>query len=587
MQFNIKKTKRFYCIILYALTQISLSRSNIQSYQNKGKAQNLHLDSKYNQIYFRSLQQNETFVCKANSDCMDMYYCDLKSEKCIHKDIFPMTFGEICSLIIVPSIFALANISGIGGSTLSTGFLMYLENFELTKTVPISVTLMFISSLITFLTGVQFKSNNRESDFVDYDIIVVIMPMILIGAKIGAIGNAIMPFVITSFIFLVLNFLSAKNIWKNYRKQISKEKEIEERLIDREMESKEVNAIEEGNENLPTISELNESEVPDDFPKQSISNLKASSKSLKRFNTIDPDKAMRLSNKLSGSIINEVRLANTMKQLKIDQENFARIKHVYSDSAINIPTEYDQPTDRTLLIERLKAEINHPLPWSRLKYLILFEIILLGDLMLEMYQPLHQIIGMEKCSPVFWFCFIVIIVVFALLTKHMVSIIKEANRRKEDLGIYSYCSNDINSRLNTIVYFSLVTGIFAGFLGIGGGLLLTPLLLNIGLSPKRATSTVTLQIVLSSLASMTVYTFLGNMEIKYVILYAVPCALACIFVCSYLNDYIKRTGKQSILVLLLFSLVVFAILFMFISTATQVYYNAKNGIGIMEFSKFC
>ena len=56
------------------------------------------------------------FTCATDDDCNPPYeLCNLDSEQCKHKDIFPMEALEFCGCIVLAVILALCNAAGIGG----------------------------------------------------------------------------------------------------------------------------------------------------------------------------------------------------------------------------------------------------------------------------------------------------------------------------------------------------------------------------------------------------------------------------------------------------------------------------------------
>ena len=44
--------------------------------------------------------------------------CDSETKKCIHKELFPAEPSEIAGYIILPILFAIASVGGVGGGTI-------------------------------------------------------------------------------------------------------------------------------------------------------------------------------------------------------------------------------------------------------------------------------------------------------------------------------------------------------------------------------------------------------------------------------------------------------------------------------------
>ena len=65
----------------------------------------------------------------------------------------------------------------------------------------------------------------------------------------------------------------------------------------------------------------------------------------------------------------------------------------------------------------------------------------------------------------------------------------------------------IGKDLNKIIILTFLGGIVAGMLGIGGGMITTPLLLSYGVDPKSATSTSNLLIIFTAFSATVMFVF--------------------------------------------------------------------------------
>jgi uncharacterized membrane protein YfcA len=108
-----------------------------------------------------------------------------------------------------------ATAAGIGGGAIYSAMLMFIENFPASVAFPISNFVILCCSILTFYLGVKDKMEFPEHKFVDYDLIVVFCPTLLLGTKIGVILNKIFPTLILN-ILLVLSL--AFSCYKTYHK---------------------------------------------------------------------------------------------------------------------------------------------------------------------------------------------------------------------------------------------------------------------------------------------------------------------------------------------------------------------------------
>ena len=93
--------------------------------------------------------------------------------------------------------------------------LIFIENLPINEAFPITTCIMFFSSICTYYMGVLDKEKYHKNKFVDYDLVVIICPMLLLGTKAGAILNKVLPNIILNIIFLLFIGYSG---YKTYNK---------------------------------------------------------------------------------------------------------------------------------------------------------------------------------------------------------------------------------------------------------------------------------------------------------------------------------------------------------------------------------
>jgi uncharacterized protein len=96
--------------------------------------------------------------------------------------------------------------------------------------------------------------------------------------------------------------------------------------------------------------------------------------------------------------------------------------------------------------------------------------------------------------------------------------------------------------LSWVVFLSLaglISGLLAGFLGIGGGTLLVPVLVQLGFDPVEATATSSLAILVTSSAGSVQNWRMGYLNIRQVLLLGAP-AVVTAFLAALLGDRIPN-----------------------------------------------
>lgn len=106
-----------------------------------------------------------------------------------------------------------ATTAGIGGGAVYSALLMFVENFSAMEAFPISTFIIFLCALCTYYVGVKDKIENPQHKFVDYDLVLVFCPTMLLGTKIGVIFNRIFPSLVLNILLILLLAFSSYKIY--------------------------------------------------------------------------------------------------------------------------------------------------------------------------------------------------------------------------------------------------------------------------------------------------------------------------------------------------------------------------------------
>lgn len=106
--------------------------------------------------------------------------------------------------------------------------------------------------------------------------------------------------------------------------------------------------------------------------------------------------------------------------------------------------------------------------------------------------------------------------------------------------------------------FTFIAGIIAGLIGVGGGMVLGPLMIIMGIHPRVSSATTATMIALTSSSIAVIYVTSGIVPWSYAVFYFLVCLVGAIVGKRKIDGYVKRTGRASLLVFILAAIIAFA-----------------------------
>lgn len=154
------------------------------------------------------------------------------------------------------------------------------------------------------------------------------------------------------------------------------------------------------------------------------------------------------------------------------------------------------------------------------------------------------------CSAVYWAIYFIFAPICMILTYFVSQIIKDEYQYRVSIG-YPYNSYDIkwNSKLFIkLPIYAFVSGCLAGMLGIGGGLILAPLLLELGLHPVISSATSNFLVLFTSSSTSFQFIYLGMMKLDYSIACTIVSMTGSFLGTIIIQKIIGKSGKYSPLI---------------------------------------
>lgn len=94
----------------------------------------------------------------------------------------------------------------------------------------------------------------------------------------------------------------------------------------------------------------------------------------------------------------------------------------------------------------------------------------------------------------------------------------------------------------------LIGGIVAGMLGFGGGMILNPLMLEMGINPLVSSATSSVMVLFSASTATFSFAVSGGLNYQYALVYGGVCAVASIFGVAVVSTSVRRSGRGSVIV---------------------------------------
>ena len=172
-----------------------------------------------------SLIQKITYEqkCTSNSDCLALYNCSLKKNTCQHKKLFPMTTREIIGSIIIAIIVGLANAGGMGGGPVMVPLIIGFFNYSLKTGVMISYLLVCGGALGNYCRFGFIRNEKTGGPVINYDIILISIPLLVTGATFGVYANRIFPDLFITIILALVCLQALYRAWNRTKKEYKNE----------------------------------------------------------------------------------------------------------------------------------------------------------------------------------------------------------------------------------------------------------------------------------------------------------------------------------------------------------------------------
>lgn len=284
-------------------------------------------------------------------------------------------------------------------------------------------------------------------------------------------------------------------------------------------------------------------------------------------------------------------IKNTIIFINKEQNVTTESKKLVINEEMKDKSNYTSNNDTNYISDRLKSqekEDNNIFPVRKIFLIALSYATFLVFILINLSKFGKNHFGLDKCKFNYWivyalFSFILLCICYIssknLLYQHKLRI---------DIG-YNFIESDLNwnsSLIFKIIVISFLIGILSGAVGLGGGALLSPFFLELGINPIVATHTSNFLVVFTSSSTIIQFYLLDMIVLDYaVIVWVLPILSAIVGVLS-INYIIKKTNKEYPLFIIASIVLLFASIGMISYICFKISYT-ENISDLLLINKFC
>ncbi|OWZ10141.1 hypothetical protein PHMEG_00017053 [Phytophthora megakarya] len=469
-------------------------------------------------------------TCEAATDCLaqGLEHSTCRGGVCVDDVLFPLSREEIAGSIgaFVASIVAAG--SGLGGGGLLVPLYIMLMSMSSHEAVPLSKATIFGGAIASFLLNARKRHPLvRSRPLIDYETMLLMEPMTLAGTIIGVNMNAVFPeWLITVCIVWLLTktalrtFSKGKKIWKE----------------ETDADNKIVADIVAYWRLLPYESNFKQFQV--------VARAYLKWKAYK-----SPEKEELRLKILAGKVsCEEEHSSSNSTEASTEEESSDENE---SESLMNWGLQDKRPMKFLSVEEIAKARRTVPMVDMGVLFLTWIGLVLFS--MVKGGHGTPSVIGLSCGSIGYWLLIIVSFPFFVSVTVYFGMKISRFHTMLQ-VSDYTYAKGDMVWTKHAVIkYPALCTaaGVAAGLLGIGGGMVKGPLLIEMGLLPQVSSATSSSMILFTSSATTIQFIILGTLSVEHALWHGAVGFIAGLIGQLGMSYLIKKYRKSALVIFLI------------------------------------
>lgn len=487
--------------------------------------------------------------CTVSEDCLKIYNRDYEcSEGSCIRHHFDYSTRELFGAVTVVFVSMITNAGGVGAGTVIIPVFEIFYNFVSSDAIPLSRITIFAGSLVNYLLNWNQRDERTGRHLIDYRLSAVMMPLLLAGTQVGVILSRFLPsVVITGTLVLYLSH-SARQMLKRAKSDSAKETqslEVSETMTESDSVKDQ------------SAADINQNQAYELAVDKSSSEIRDSS------SVVTAADGFSLENKTQAS------------DPKIEFE-----KTIDSYESSTYLGSLAKKINHTLkeVDELVKTHKNSLISCGVSFFLIMCSAAIRGG------EGRDSIIGLRTCSSATTLVFVITqltALIFAIGNyfanrSHFDAEDKDCTSQEE-----IYERRELRKKL---LYACYVTGILAGLLGVGGGMILNLYMLSLGMDPYLSTALSTFIVLFSSGATTFQFIIAGAIHIRHAYLFMTLSLIGSLVGNLVLKAAIKRFKRPSILIWVLFGVLCLAVT---VLPVEMIYSVVRSHTNALAFGHLC
>ncbi|KAG0581448.1 hypothetical protein KC19_4G252700 [Ceratodon purpureus] len=418
----------------------------------------------------------------------------------LHWPVLEWNWRLVLAVVLGSVGASLCSAGGVGGGGLFIPLFNLLLGFDAKSAAALSNFMILGGSMANVGWNLRLEHPHHAGHpLVDFDVALLLQPNMLLGISIGVICNIVFPswFIIFEFI-IVLGYITRRSFrsgmlrWRNETILAEEKKGESESSIEAQEQGEVLLEHKSSTFNVLTGCVLEESDV-------------APPEVLKRLDSKSSRQNLQKALQKEGSDANEPLLGN-QKQ----------------------PSHF---------------------PFVKLFMLTVVWLVFFAVQVLRGGKSSPSILNVEPCKRAYWLLTISQVPLAILLTGWAGWHVHHTTTKNSPPELQPEEWDLVGPRAFVIFpSMALLAGFLGGMLGIGGGMIINPLLIEIGMHPQLTAATTAFMVFFSSSLSVVQFWLLGRLPLDFALLFAGICFVSSLIGLRIVQQAISKFGRPSIIV---------------------------------------